>query len=271
MNPSRIGCSTITLRTLPLEQALSRIAAQGIRRIDLGMITRFCPHLEPLSVDESTLAAVEQSLKQHGLGVSSCNTWSLTHLNDPQGLQKEFPYLQKSLKLAQRLGAKVVSVQPGRATSEDQWESQAQQVVKLLEQLGQEASALGIRLGIEAPHKGTLTERFGKALRMVQMADPRWVGVVLDTSHLQAAGVEIEEALAQYGPGVCHVHLRDYKDGGPATPGDGEVDFAGVFAGLERIGYSGDYNLELEYHDLSPEQIEAELSRALKHVQEEAR
>ena len=269
MNLSRIGCSTITLRTLPLGQALSRIAAQGIHRIDLGMIARFCPHLDPFTVDQASLSEVRQSLNQHGLAVSSCNTWSLVHLNDPEGLQKELPYLQASLRVAQRLGARVVSVQPGRTTSHDQWETQAKLVVRVLEQLGREANALGIRLGIEAPHKGTLTERFENALRMVQMTDPKLVGVVLDTSHVQAAGVPIEEALAQYATRVCHVHLRDFKDGGPATPGDGDVDFAGVFAGLEQIGYSGDFNLELEYRDLSPEQIESELSRALEHVHKE--
>jgi sugar phosphate isomerase/epimerase len=265
MNTGRLGCSTITFRMLGLPEALDRIAVHGLRMIDLGAIARFCPHAAPVGALDEDLARLADEITSRGLRVSSVNAWSLTHLNDPDSV--ELPYLRASLNLASAVGAGVVSVQPGRAVPDERWRDPAHAVATQLNLLGREARELGLSLSVEAPHKGTLAERFDRALELIGLLDLDVVGVTLDTSHVPNAGATIQEALAAYGPYVSHVHLRDYKDGSIlVTPGDGEIDFAEVFTGLEGLGYRGDYNLELEYGEAAADKVTSELERALRHL-----
>ncbi len=56
LDPTRVICSTITLRHLPLDQALTTIAALGFAEIDLGALPGVCDHV-PYDLTEE---AVEQ-------------------------------------------------------------------------------------------------------------------------------------------------------------------------------------------------------------------
>jgi sugar phosphate isomerase/epimerase len=50
------------------------------------------------------------------------------------------------------------------------------------------------------------------------------------------------------------------------TPGDGDVDFGEFFQRMKALNYAGDFNVELEYKDSTPEQNRAQLQRAAKHL-----
>lgn len=261
----RLGCSTITFRMLDLEGALGRIAAADLRAVDLGVIARFCPHADPVAATDADAHRLRDQVEAAGLRVASVNAWSLTHLNDPDSV--ELPYLRATLRLAVGVGAPVVSVQPGRAVDREDWADAARQVASQLELLGAEARDLGVALAVEAPHKGTLAQEFGDVRALVDLLDEELVGIALDTSHVLNAGATIAEALDCYGPRVRHVHLRDYLDGSIlVTPGDGEIDFAAVADGLERLGYEGSYSLELEARDATADDMDRELRRALDHL-----
>lgn len=261
----RIGCSTITFRMLDLGQALERIAASGLHAIDLGAIARFCPHADPPAATDDDLVELADRIAGVGLRVSSVNAWSLTHVNDADSI--ELPYLRAALRLTRAVGAPVLTVQPGRAVVDDRWAQDARAVAAQLDRLGAEAKELGLTLAVEAPHKGTLAERFDHACELVDLLDEELVGVALDTSHVLNAGAAIEDALGRYGSRVSHVHLRDHRDGSIlCTPGDGEIDFGAVFAGLERLGYAGAYTFELEGREATADEMDRELRRAIDHV-----
>ena len=261
----RLGCSTITFRMLDLDEALTRIAGAGVRAIDLGLIARFCPHADPIAATDADLGRLSGEIAAAGLRVASVNAWSLTHLNDPDSV--ELPYLRAAARLSRAVGAPVMTVQPGRAVAAERWAEAAAGVVAQLGALGREARELGVEIAVEAPHKGTLAERFDEVRALVELLDDTVVGVALDTSHVLNAGATIDEALECYGTRVRHVHLRDYGDGSIlVTPGDGEIDFAAVFDGLERLDYEGSYSLELEGRDATADEMERELGRALEHL-----
>lgn len=264
-NGNGLGCSTITFRMLDLHDALERIAKSGLHAIDLGAITRFCPHADPLSATDDDLARLADAIASAGLQVSSVNAWSLTHLNDAESV--ELPYLRAALRLTKAVGAPVMTMQPGRGVGDDRWAEDARAVAEQIDGLGAEARELGLTLAVEAPHKGTLAERFDRACEFVELVDEDLVGVALDTSHVLNAGATIEDALQRYGSRIRHVHLRDYREGSILlTPGDGEIDFGGVFDGLEHLGYEGAYAFELEGRDATANEMERELHRAIEHV-----
>lgn len=263
---NRLACSTITFRMVDLDDALVRVAAADLPAIDLGAIARFCPHADPLA-SPNELGRIAARIDGSGLRVASVNAWSLTHLNDTDG--GELPYLRAALRLAQAVHAPVLTVQPGRAVPAERWYEDARSVAAKLEALGTEAQELGVALAVEAPHKGTLTERFEHACEFVEMLDEDLVGVALDTSHVLNAGASIAAALDAYGERVRHVHLRDYRDGSIlVTPGDGEIDFGSAISSLERLDYRGAYSFELESPDATAEAMELDLRRAIVHIDE---
>ena len=263
MKAADIGCSTLTFHMLSLDEALERIAALGFSAIDLAMIAEFCPHADP-HTDRVGRARLARAIAAAGLCVTSINAWSLEFVNDPGGAEQE--HIRGALRVAEAVGAPVVTMQPGSPIPPDDWSETAPVVADQLNALGAEAKAAGIALAVEAPHRGTFAEEFESACRLVDLLDPDAVGVALDTSHVLNGGGTIEQALARYGPRVRHVHLRDYRDGSIfITPGDGVIDFAEVIGGLAALGYRGGFSAELEYEEESADVSEREAVRALAY------
>ena len=99
-NTSLPGCSTLTFRMLDRATALDWIAAEGFKTIDLGVIANFCPHADPVNMTADDHRRLADEIAEHGLRVSTCNAWSLTALNRPEGPGTEITWLRASLRLA---------------------------------------------------------------------------------------------------------------------------------------------------------------------------
>ena len=67
-------------------------------------------------------------------------------------------------------------------------------------------------------------------------------------------------ALVRAAPRLAHVHLSDSNRGEPFA---GHVDWAGVLAALERVGYDGDLALECELRG-PPRDVLAAVARRLR-------
>jgi sugar phosphate isomerase/epimerase len=253
---------------LDLPAALDAIAAEGFPTIDLGIIAKFCPHVDPVGMSADDHKRVADMIAARGLRVSTCNAWSLTALNRTEGPDVEYNYVRDALRLAAALGCYALSMQPGRKADEAHWPEQARFVTELINELGAYAKDLGVRLLVECPHMGTLAPTFDQALRFLELIDPSRVGVALDTSHILNGGATMESALSAYGERVQHVHLRDWRGGSiQVVPGEGDIDFGAFFAGLRAKGYRGDFNLELELPpNAAVEQYREAAQRAAAHL-----
>ncbi len=68
---------------------------------------------------------------------------------------------------------------------------------------------------------------------------------LIDTGHVTGWGGDVAELL----PYAGHIQLRDARPGAAQVPpGEGDVDFAGILARLDKLGYRG--ALSIEYFDL---------------------
>lgn len=74
------------------------------------------------------------------------------------------------------------------------------------------------------------------------LPDVRNIGLLLDTFHLAAGGVDLVGAIDELGPHIRHVQFADFP--GRGAPGTGDVDFAALSNALDRVGYTGDISLE---------------------------
>jgi len=94
---------------------------------------------------------------------------------------------------------------------------------------------------------------FGTAVSSLQdlrdvmdgIADPR-MKVLLEVGHFAIAGVHWGAACDICGDRIALVHVKDVAAGKPVPFGAGEVDFPGLFARLDGLGYSGDFVVEIE-------------------------
>lgn len=68
------------------------------------------------------------------------------------------------------------------------------------------------------------------------------VGLMLDVFHMNIEEASIERSLEAAGERCWHVHIADSNR---RYPGAGHLDFDGVFAALERMGYQGYVSAEL--------------------------
>jgi hexulose-6-phosphate isomerase len=67
-----------------------------------------------------------------------------------------------------------------------------------------------------------------------------------DIGNSASLGYDFEEELATYGERIGSVHIKDRRRGGGTVPlGQGDADIPGVLEGLHRLGFSGDFILQV--------------------------
>ena len=144
--------------------------------------------------------------------------------------------------------------------SEEQWDL----VVRGFNEMGRIARDLGMFLTVHH-HMGTGVQTGAEIDRLMAATDPELVWLLFDTGHLAFAGVDLMEILSRYGSRIRHVHLKDLRRnvfqrvaaekmsfldavraGVFTVPGDGDLDFAPVFAALDRLDYTGWMVVEAE-------------------------
>ena len=98
-------------------------------------------------------------------------------------------------------------------------------------------------------------------LAAVKGMDPR-IGCCIDVGHTARTGVDVVAAIAEAGPRLLDMHLKDLAD--PHNPdwkvgrdsqvavGEGKLPIKGIFAQLIKMGYNGCANLEYEIHPDDP-------------------
>jgi inosose dehydratase len=105
-----------------------------------------------------------------------------------------------------------------------------------------------------------------------------------DTGQIQKGGGDALEVVRTYLGQIRHVHLKDYRGGGPVefvdgqevdetgflnyTPlGDGVVDIPGVIALLDEAGYDGWINIELDANEQDPQDARPAASRSKQYLE----
>lgn len=124
-----------------------------------------------------------------------------------------------------------------------------------LDKLGKLAAERGFRLCFHH-HMATVVQTLAETRRLMEHTNPDYVWLCYDTGHFTFSGEDAVQAAKEFAPRIGHVHLKDirqakmqqayaegYKfrkavlEGCFTIPGDGCVDFPGVFKALDAAGY----------------------------------
>jgi sugar phosphate isomerase/epimerase len=92
-------------------------------------------------------------------------------------------------------------------------------------------------------------------LDAVKGMDPR-MGLCMDVGHSMRGGADVVEEIANAGPRLLDMHIKDLKDGkvkeSQCDVGDGVMPVVAIFKQLHKIGYRGSVNLEYEINSDNP-------------------
>ncbi|WP_347346302.1 sugar phosphate isomerase/epimerase [Microbacterium sp.] len=253
-DPDLVICSTITLRHLPLEEALTAIAAEGFTAVDLGALPGVCDHV-PVPLDDEAVAQVAETVRRSGLSVVSVNA-DVGDLNRPLSDDEAAArraHVDRLVALCTAVGARALVLPNGRQDHEPFVSAEADTalVAAELERVREVVQAAGLELWVEAPHLFRLHHTVDGSAPLYDQLDPR-VGAVCDVSHIVASGGTVAEFARRFGPRIAHVHIRDAEPGYiHHSVGRGTIDFAAALAALADAGYRGVYSLELETRDVA--------------------
>lgn len=153
----RPGLCSVTLRALPTREVIDIAARAGLSAIEWGADVHV-----PVG-DPTTAAAVGRATIDAGLAVASYGTYYRV------GDHGDFAPV---LEAATALGAPRIRVWAGRSAPDAATDHERRAVVEDARRIGALAREAGVRVSFES-HEGTLTQRAGDALRLLEeVAEP---------------------------------------------------------------------------------------------------
>ena len=265
------------------EQCISEMALAGFTGCEVG------------NKYPADRAALKYALDLRGLTI--CNRWfSSFLLTRPfKEVAREF---EAQLEFLSYLGAKVIGASEqsfgvqgtGKPVFDEKpvmTDAQWDMLCGGLNRLGAIAAARGMKLTFHH-HMGTVVQTEEEIARLMRGTDPARVHLLFDSGHLSFAGVDPARVLEKHVDRVAHVHLKDIRPavvrrvrderlsflqavraGAFTVPGDGGVDFAPLFAILERAGYEGWFVVEAEQDPALANPFEYAL-KARRYIKETA-
>lgn len=267
---SRLGCSSISFRHQELATALATMRGLGFEEIDLGALPGVCDHV-PYDLDAAAVSAVAATVKASGHRVRSVNgdIGDLNAVLDDDGRAARQRHLDALLTLAANTGAKAL-VLPCGALNHHPVRSEGEDLDLVAAQLisaGQRAAEFGVELWTESLHFLRFCWNLERAGLLADRLAGSGVGIVMDFSHIVAAGEDVQAYLDRHRGRISHVHLRDAVPGNiNLSIGNGDADFAGGLKRLAADGYTGHFSLELETRDVTHDERPAAAAKAASFI-----
>ena len=253
LDPQKIGHTGITWPNQTVEEKVADVAAVGFPSFEtFGHVIEQYPGGAP---------AFRDLIQKHGLKYSA-SYCARTYI-DPARAAEDVEQVMKWARVSKEVGAEVIVVSCQRREKDQYTPEEYAGLAKTLNTLGTRIrDELGLMTSLH-PHTGTPVETPEEIARVVEALDPRACGFGPDTGQIAQAGGDATEVVSRYAPAVTHVHVKDYggtpvsrkPDGTVEDPtgyvgyvpvGSGVIDFVTMFRTLDKAGFRGWLNVELD-------------------------
>lgn len=223
----KLGVASYSFRKFSRAQAIAMTKQLGTPYLNIKD-----SHLKFDSTPQEIEAAKEE-FKNAGIIITGCGTIYFKKPDDAD-IRSKFEY-------AKRLGAPLIVAGP------------TPQTLPMLEKYVKEYN---IKIAVhnhgpEDPYFPTPQS----VLKIVKNMDPR-MGCCVDIGHTERTGVDLIKTLAEVGPRLLDMHVKDLADlkvkESQVAVGEGKIPFGEVFLQLIKMKYDGCVNLEYEIHADDP-------------------
>jgi len=219
--PIKLGVASYSLRNFSRAAAIPMVKALGTPFVNLKSV-----HL-PYEATPTELVAVRQELATAGLQIVGGGTITFSKDTDDD-VRKYFEY-------AKGAGMPLMTIT-------------ADPVV--LPRIERFAKQYDIKIAIH--NHGPEDKRFPSpydVLKAVNGMDPR-MGLCIDVGHTMRTGSDVVRAIADAGPRLLDMHMKDLRDSkareSQCIVGEGAMPIPEIFRQLQAIQYGGYVNLEYE-------------------------
>jgi len=259
----KLAFSSNAFRAFSIEETIATLARIGYSGIELMCDA---PHGWPDDMTPARLGSIRDSLKRHRMELSNLNAFMMCAYRhpgtgregtfhwpswvdpDPAVREARIGHTIRSVEMAAALGAKTVSTEPGGPVEGRPRADVSRLFAEGLQRAARRASELGVTVLVE-PEPGLLIERGREYEEFARdfMTFPG-AGLNFDMGHFYCVGEDPAALIRGVGRQASHFHLEDIAADRVhfhLPPGEGAMDFPGVFAALRDIGYAGWVTIEL--------------------------
>ncbi|MDQ6700180.1 MAG: sugar phosphate isomerase/epimerase [Acidobacteriota bacterium] len=223
----RLAVATYSLRSFPRTEAIKMIRQLNVRYVDVKEF-----HL-PYKDSPEHLAAGRKEFEDAGLKIIAGGNISLQK-DDEADLRRYFEY-------AKTCGMPMMVIAPTHET--------LPKIEKLVKEYNIKVALHNH--GPEDKHFPTPQS----VLDAVKNMDPR-VGLCMDIGHTARTGKDVVESIAEAGPRLLEMHMKDLADmmdkNSQVAVGDGKMPIPAIFKQLRKMNYTGYCSLEYEVEAKNP-------------------
>ncbi len=274
-----VGILTAPLRSQPLEVLIPWAAAQHLKALEIDV--RPGSHLDASNVSETQIAQLQRLLEQHDMRISSLASYGkLTGASD-EVMKRDHKALEDAIKLAARLGIKVVCTlggmpELGKSREHTIFEAVPTAFRPLLDL----AAEHGIKIALENWF-ATNMQHLEHWRMIFEVLPDGHFGLNFDPSHLDWQGIEVLPAVHEFRERIFHVHAKDvsvneikrarvgYNGDGwwrYVLPGYGRIRWGELITTLRQIGYDDVLSIEHEDNAFNPEEGFIKAARYLNNL-----
>jgi fructoselysine 3-epimerase len=281
----KLAFSTNAFTRHPLSFALEQIAAAEYEGVE---ILADKPHWYPANFDKGEAESVRQELDRVKLVVSNVNAnCTLGYFRDAPGEPFFEPSLispdakmradriamiQNTLQFAKAVGADAISITSGKALPTMPPDLAAKQLRDSLAPILEVAEKLKIRVGFQC-EAGLFIEWAVELRELIDRLGSRMLGANLDLGHTVVMGEDVAATLQLLKGRIWNCHIEDLPEGTGGkpkhyhlVPGQGMMDWTGLKAALEAIGYDRFLTVELYTYPDRPAEAARESMSYLRGI-----
>ena len=223
----KLGVASYSFRKFSREQAIQMTKALGTPYLNVKDF-----HL-PLTSTPEEIAAARKEFAQDGIVLVGCGNISFSE-DDRDDIRNKFEY-------AKQAGFPLIVCAPTHVT---------------LPKLEKYVQEFNIKIAVH--NHGPEDKNFPtpqSVLAVVKNMDPR-CGLCIDVGHTSRTGVNVVESIAEAGPRVLDMHVKDLSDPlakeSQVPVGEGKLPIPQIFGQLVKMKYAGSVNLEYEVQPEDP-------------------
>lgn len=156
-------------------------------------------------------------------------------------------YMKDLVDLASNLGAKIIVTSAGIIKGISREEAY-KYCAECLREIENYSSLHRIKIAVEAVNRfiTNFINKTDQALKLIRYVDKPFIGITLDTFHMNIEEKSIDKSIIAAGKSLFHFHLADNNR---LAPGLGHVDFTKIIDNLKEIGYEGNLSMEIQAID----------------------
>ncbi len=230
---------------MPIVPCLTRIARTGYSGIDVSGTDG--PSTDPRSVSAELRRLTRQTAEMLGLRIEAVITHAPLSNSLASPLAKRLD-LEGTIDLAVELGAPVVTFHMGGYPPGIPHDVFWKMTVARIRQAADYGAARHVALAVDGIWPVWVDDSPDTLDRLFHDVGSPNFGVNFDPSYLAIMGVDPAGFVKRFARRIVHAHLKDYAGKYPqwteVMPGRGSVDYAAVFAALDRIKFGGSCAVE---------------------------